>query len=52
MRLLPWPSWGLDNLASICLQTAAPTTLTLTQSIPAAHESCRPSFLDDKLVFK
>ena len=46
------PSRSLDNLASTCLQTTAPTTLSLTHSIPAAHESCHPPFLLGKLVFK
>ena len=43
------PSRSLDNLASTRLQTAAPKTLPMTHSIPAAHESCHPSFLEDKL---
>jgi len=52
MRLLPWPSRSLDNLASTCLWTSAPTALSLTHSIPAALKSCHPSFLLGNLVFR
>ena len=46
------PSRSLKNLAYSCLQNAAATTLSLTRSIPAAHESCHPSVLVDKRVPK
>ena len=45
MRLLPWPSGSVKNLASTCLWTEVPTTLSLTHSIPVAHKSCHRSFL-------
>lgn len=44
---------AFDNLASTCLQTAAPTSLSsLTHSIPAALKSCHPSVLVDACVSK
>lgn len=46
------PSWSLENPAYSCLQNAEATTLSLTPSIPAAHESCHPSVSVDKCVPK